>query len=134
MSDLTITLTNRRPVAITKSEWPILAEARDSWHDNEHFCQANRKKSWRIVVRSRSSAGYTKYIVYGVFTSTSQWAGGKDYDERAGVLLDDYATTSEGVMVAINSVASNLASQSGEAEEFAALARECIGNLPAEVL
>lgn len=134
MSDLTITLTNRRPVAITKAEWPILAEARDSWHDNEYECQANRKKSWRLVVRERKTESYTKYLVYGVFTSTSAWREEANRDERAGGLLDHPETHYGTIVSEIEDVARRLGKQSDEEEKFAQLARECVGNLPAEVL
>ena len=110
MSDeLTIMLTDRQPVRITKDDWPIIASARD-W-DNEHEFQANRK--WKLFVRQHEDG---RCIVYGIYDT--QWQ--RESDRRHGVLIDsiDDAPSS------IKSVAESIG-----ADET--LADNCIADLPA---
>lgn len=76
---LTITLSDRAPVRITKAEWPIIAEGhgpryRDQVKEND----ATRK--WRLVIRRHADG---RMIAYGIFTT--QW--GDEHDLRAGELL-----------------------------------------------
>lgn len=114
---LTITLTGRPPVTVTKDRWPILASG--TWHDGRQVeCQANRRS--RLIVRQSEIGIRHGTIVYGVYTT--QWQG--ESDRRAGVYLDDPETTIEQIVDAIREV--------GEYLDFSReLIDECIANLPA---
>lgn len=60
---ITIQLTDRRPVNISKEIWPVIASIKD-W-DNQYECQASR--TWTIKVRKNKIDG--RCIVYGWFLS-----------------------------------------------------------------
>jgi hypothetical protein len=107
---LTITLTERPPVKIIKSEWPKIADARD--HDGQYISQANRK--WYLNVRQHADG---RTIVYGIYDT--HFAQEKDL--RGGELLDP----GEDIARAIVRVAEHLGFRRQ-------LADECISRLPAE--
>jgi hypothetical protein len=106
---LTVTLTGRRPVTITKADWPVIAEAK-AW-DNTYEFQGQK---WRLVVRQHADG---RAIVYGVHTSNYQNAK----DARGGELLEP----GDDIPVAVHRVAESL-------DFEARLAEECIADLPAE--
>lgn len=113
---LTVTLTGRAPVTITKADWPVIASA-DGHDGREHECQANRR--WWLKVRQHEDG---RAIVYGVYTS--QYQGARD--KRGGELLDTNAPgTGElpDIAAAILRVAATV-----DAED---IADECIADLPA---
>lgn len=107
---LTITLTRRAPVTVSKEEWPIIASAKD-W-DNQHECQANR--TWKLTVRQHADG---RALVYGVYTT--QYQGEKD--KRGGELLEG---ANPDIPAAIGRVADYLGFDCG-------LADRCIADLPA---
>lgn len=109
---LTITLTGRAPVTITKDSWPVIASARD-W-DNTYECQAN--KTWRISVRQHADG---RAIVYGVHTNNWQGASGR----RGGELL----SAGDDIASAIYRVADALGFD-------CRLADDCVSTMPAEEL
>lgn len=109
---LTITLTGRAPVTISKETWPVIASARD-W-DNTYESQANR--TWRITVRQHEDG---RTVVYGVYTT--QWQG--ESGRRGGELLE----TGADIVAAIQRVAEYLGFDQR-------LTDECIADLPAEEL
>jgi hypothetical protein len=74
---LTITLTDRPPVRITKDTWPVIASAKD-WR-GQYESQATR--TWRITVRQHEDG---RSIVYGAYTT--QWQG--ETGRRGGELLE----------------------------------------------
>lgn len=55
---ITITMTDRAPITITKADWPAVADAK--WHSGEHECQANEVA--RMRVREHADG---RRIVYG---------------------------------------------------------------------
>lgn len=105
-----VTLSNRPPVRIKESEWPVIADS--FWHDGLIRCQANRT-AW-LKVR-RHDDGRT--LVYG--GRESRWQG--ERDKRSGLLIDKTGD----VVAAIYQVADDL----GYVEQLAA---EAVGDLPAE--
>ena len=110
MSDeLTITLTDRQPVRISKDEWPIIASARD-W-DNEHESQANRR--WKLNVRQHEDG---RCIVYGIYDTAWQ----NESDKRGGQLVDHIAE--------VPAVIKDVSEYLGFDET---LADHCIADLPA---
>lgn len=112
-TNLTITLTERRPVTIVKDDWPILASAEDT-DDRAHPEQANRR--WKLIVRQHADG---RSIVYGVYTSAFLDAR----DVRGGVLVE-----AEGdIEAAIYEVTASL-------DFDRALADQCVADLPAEEL
>lgn len=109
---LTITLTGRAPVQITKSEWPILASS--SGHDGQIECQANR--TWSVKVRQHDDG---RAIVYGIYSSAYQNEAGL----RRGKLLD----AGDDIIRTIYSVAASIG-------RGCSLAEDVIADLPAETL
>lgn len=123
---LTIILTGRSPVKITKEDWPILAKADAS--DGEVGWRANRRWSWRLAVRQHSDG---RAIVYGVYTYSSQYQGERCHDVRGGELVPAYGD----IVAAIQRVGEWMQSTSPkDGERFAEVTRECLANLPAEDL
>lgn len=121
----TITLSNRPPVKIKETEWPVIAEAKgDSFHgDVGRYRQALHQgevDTYSLRVRQHADG---RVIVYGVLDAAIEaWrapAGGKS--KRSGLLLDKDGD----IAAAIYEVADDL----GLVEELAA---DCIADLPAE--
>jgi len=113
MSDRrTITLSDRAPVTIVETDWPVIAQA--SEHDNQHEFQANR--TWHLYVRRHADG---RVIVYGVYRTKFEG----EHDRRGGHLLDP----GENIASHISGVAKAL----GFDER---MAQECIADLPAEEL
>jgi hypothetical protein len=88
----TITLTQRRPVTIIESEWPVIAEASDnSWtgHDPEGRREALSKgelNEYTLHVRQHADG---RHLIYGTFTPRRPLGGGSPAPiKRAGYLLD----------------------------------------------
>ena len=131
---LTITLTGRAPVKITKEDWPVIASGEDKWYDDgQHECQANRTNSWKLIVRQHADG---RTLVYGIFASTSQqpprWRGsvrGGKMVTVEGATADEVGDTAP-IIAAIFDVAEDMQARSGQ-KEFARLAHECIADLPA---
>lgn len=111
---LTITLTNRAPVTITKAKWPVIASAKD-WN-GEYESQANR--FWRITVREHAGDG--RILVYASFTS--HWAN--ESGHRAGELL---LQNEEPTYDYLAPVIRRVTHACGAADR---LADECIADLP----
>jgi hypothetical protein len=118
---ITITLSDRPPVRVVKSEWPIIARA--DWYSGQHECQAN-EIAWIRVRQSRDSG---RVIVYGM---RERGPGGMAIGYRetaAGYLLtlaDD--RSNDAIVRAIRRVAGAI--------DMPMLGDECIGDLPAEDL
>jgi len=127
----TITLTDRRPVTIREGEWPVLASARDdSWTDytrpaplrarlTSKVCSAYEVDVYHLVVRQHADG---RALVYAVVDASPAWTGTESY--RGGEFLAPGAD----VPAAIRRV--------GEAAHSIpeSVIRECIADLPAEVL
>ena len=105
---LTVTLTARPPVKITKDSWPIIASSRD-W-EGEHEFQSFRK--WKLFVRQHEDG---RAIVYGIFDSNYRGEG-----RRGGELLGP----GEDICAAIQRVGEYLGFQQS-------LMDDCIADLPA---
>lgn len=105
---LTITLTSRRPVSITKAEWPIIAKAEDSE-------QIAFGATWKLFVRRHEDG---RAIVYGF------WKGG--LQQRGGELLEKVSDL-DVIEAAIKRVSKSLGFND-------ALANRCIAGLPAQEL
>lgn len=106
---LIITLTDRPPLRVRKSEWPVIARA-DAHNGREHESQANRR--WTLRVRQHSDG---RTVVYGTYDS--QWQG--EHGARAGELMGARGD----VVAAIRRVADAI-----DAPDR--LAQECIADLP----
>lgn len=126
MSKRTITLTNRPPVTIEEDNWPLIASAKDSDHDNQYECQANQKWKWFVGVRQHKDG---RAIVYATYTHTSQWAGSQDTYDRQGDYLDYKDVPIEHITSAIINVCARM-----EGERWDTLKDDCIADLPAEDL
>lgn len=140
---LTITLTNRQPVKITKDDWPIVARSESYWYDSQYDFQANRKKKWSIIVRQHNTDGRT--IVYGVYSYSTAFRGESGATVRGGKIItvegvtEDCVGETAPIIDAIQEVGNwmmdNIPSHRAEdAEVFRALINECIADLPAEEL
>lgn len=142
-TQLTITLTGRPPVKITKDEWTVIASAQEKEYDNQYEFQANRTANWKLIVRQHIGDGRT--IVYGIYTYSSQCQGENDADIRGGELISVEGATPDSVgdsaviIAAIQRVGSDLEervldSGSWSKGYFPRLVHKCIADLPAEVL
>jgi hypothetical protein len=109
---LTITLSDRRPVRVDKDAWPIIAS--DDEHDGQVRSQANR--TWKLIVRQHEDG---RAVVYGIHDTNWQGAHGR----RGGELVE----ADGDLAAAIRRV--------GERLEFPeTLIEGCIADLPAEDL
>ena len=131
----TITLTNRPPVRIAETAWPIIASARR--HDGQVECQANHV--WHLTVRQHADG---RTIVYG---SEDRGNGGmhQGYEAAyAGELLESssayedrcpgdhpraWRKRTQDIVEAICRVGK-------DARCSEAMIRECLADLPAEDL
>ena len=123
---LTITLSRRHPVTITKGDWPVIASAFDRDHDGTIEEQANRREAWRLTVRQHTDG---RAIVYGVYSFSSTFSGEADRDLRDGVLVGldgDLPSAIHDVAEAMNRRIGNGA--------MTVLAHETVAGLPAVVL
>lgn len=128
---LTITLTGRKPVTITKDQWPIIAEAGDKNWDNQYEFQANRTWDYDLKVRQHEDG---RALVYGIYRYDTHFQN----ESCAGIRGGEMVAADE-VIPAIQRVgkwmADNLPSDhADEAEIFHRLVNECIADLPAEEL
>lgn len=119
---LTITLTGRNPVKVTKEQWPVIASAKgDSYASNDYsrYQQAQSRgeiDQYRLTVRQHQDG---RAIVYGVFDAATAWTGNED--RRGGELLDAGA----GIAAAISRVGEDVGLPDS-------VIRQCIADLPAE--
>lgn len=90
---ITIPMSERRPLRVLKSEWPIIASAKD-W-DNEHECQANR--TWIVKVRQHADGRTAVYAHH-----SSAFRG--ERSSEGGLLLDAEAATGPELIRAIRRV------------------------------
>lgn len=111
----TITMTDRSPVAIVDSDWPIVAEA--AVDDDHQRVNQWSQRSW-VKVRRHADG---RVLIYG--RDSSKWQG--TVNRAAGVLLPVEMTVPQIVIDTIREVCCELLF----AEE---LARQCINDLPAE--
>jgi len=112
MSNMYITLTDRRPVSLESEEWP--SEAYVTECDAKVREQANRL--WYIGVRRHQDG---RRVVYGTFEASF------DQNLAGGSLLDSDATE-DALVKAIRAVAHVI--------DNVPLGEECIQDLPAEEL
>lgn len=110
---ITITLTGRPPVRVSKDKWPIIASAEN--HDGKVECQANRR--WKMFVRQCEDDG--RCIVYGIYTTNFE----NEDDRRGGEIVNNFGDVPQ----AAYCVAEYL-------DFDRRLADECIADLPAEEL
>jgi hypothetical protein len=110
-----IPMSERRPLKVRESEWPVIATAHE-W-DGQHECQANRH--WRIKVRQHANG---RTVVYGYHTTAFQ---GERSLEGGYLLEPDVARTDE-LIRAIRRVAGII--------DRPELAQSVISDLPAEDL
>jgi hypothetical protein len=135
---LTITLTGRPPVKITKDEWPVVASTEEKEFDNQYDFQANRKATWKLIVRQHADG---RTIVYAIHSYTSQYQGENGRDLRGGELLTVSDATADCVgdttpiIEAIFRVAAEIEARMPEGQwstgVFPRLAHECTADLPA---
>jgi len=112
---ITITMTDRAPLRVTKDTWPLIASA--SGHDGQHASQANH--AWYLNVRQHADG---RSLVYGAH---DEGPGGSHSGFRprwAGFLTP----STDGVVRAIRRVEELLG--------VPGLGDECISDLPAEQL
>ncbi len=135
---LTITLTGRPPVKITKEEWPVIASADEKEYDNQYEFQANRTATWKLIVRQHNDG---RTIVYAIHSYSSQFQGESGRDLRGGEMITVADVTPEcvgdtaPVVEAIQRVAEEIEARMPEGQwstgVFPRLAHECTADLPA---
>ncbi len=133
----TITLTNRAPVKIQEAEWPVIASAKDDSNATSNFRPDYEIDEYSINVRQHADG---RTIVYAVLSAAiAEWhqpAGGES--RRGGVLLvpngDGPLTPDDGKIVPMDSIAHAIRGVGEECQIPDSVIRECIADLPAEVL
>lgn len=117
---LTITLTNRRPVTISREEWDVTASSADapgSVHNGTPLPDYEYD-TYRLTVRQHADG---RTLVYGVLSAATVWTGTESW--RGGELLD----AGGDIVAAILRVGA----VGGLTD---ACIRECVADLPAEEL
>ena len=120
----TITLTGRPPVTIREDDWPIVASAKgDSWTgcDPSRYCQAEAQgelDTWAIRVRQHADG---RAIVYGILDGATAWT--RTQGRKGGELL----VAGADLAAAIERVGADVGIEDRTI-------RECVADLPAEVL
>lgn len=104
---LTIILTDRAPVTVTKDKWPLIAEAKE-W-DSEHESQATR--IWKLSVRQHDDG---RTIVYGTYWSR--------YRKERGLEAGELLPAGDDIPATIKRVATNCRCEK--------IADACISDLP----
>ena len=116
----TITLTNRAPVTIREADWPTIAYGIDSpgsyWNGTP--TPGDEVDTYTLRVRQHADG---RAIVYGVIDAATAWTGTKDW--RGGKLV----SSGEDIVQAIQRVGA-------DGDILDSVIRECIADLPAEVL
>lgn len=109
---LTITLTGRPPVRITKAAWPIIASAVEASVNSQP-----NEPDWWLYVREHADG---RRIVHGVANVPTRFGWEK---RRAGQIL----TPGDETVAALHAIA-------GDLEIPGWVVQECIADLPAEVI
>lgn len=125
MTDRTITLTGRPPVAIAEGDWPLVANARDCQRDTEQYCDANSVSRWFIGVRQHRDG---RTLVYATYKFTCNF--GDDVNIRRGVLLN----AGSDPIKAVETVCAQMRSAAhygNDASRWDELEHECIADFPA---
>lgn len=133
MADKTIVLSGRPPVTVDGDKWPILASASDKEWDNEHECQANCTSHWFLNVRTNDIGSA---LVYAVYKFSSNWQHQRSLTHRCGVKLDPGSTHAQ-ICDAIEKVANEICGlphYQDDVDRWEELKRDCIADMPAEVL
>lgn len=123
----TITLTDRAPVRILESEWPVVASGDHDEHDGQVRCQANRTTEITIRVRQHTDG---RAVVYGIYDYSSNFEGEANLNIRAGELC----AVGADLAAAIRAVGTDVIAQlDGRGNETAVrdVINECIADLPA---
>ena len=131
MSKRTITLTDRPPVTVDEAAWPVLAVVTDEDYHGQISCQANRETKWGLRVRQHADG---RAIVYATYAHSSQWAGERDENRKAGVLLP-VGSDAAAIVAAVKEVVATMSRGNDDGcDAWDRLADDCIAALPAEVL
>jgi hypothetical protein len=113
----TVTLTARPPVTITEDAWPVIARSSGRstrrYETPDHECDC-----YTVRVRQHADG---RTIVYAVLEAATAWTGSED--ARGGELLP----AASDIAAAIDRVGRDI----GIPEH---MIRECVADLPAEVL
>ncbi len=132
---LTITLTGRPPVTITRTEWPIVGQASEHDHDGQNEFQANRTWRWSLKARQHADG---RAVVYGHYDYDSQFQGERGVQVRAGQLVAPGQDLPSVIQSVALSLADLIIDSEDETEDTALrwrrLIAKCVGSLPAEEL
>ena len=128
---LTIRMTGRRPLSILRSEWPRIGWDKESGHDGEVECQANR--TWEAWISIRRNAIDGRTIVCGESEFRSNWSHEPNAYAHAGHLLAPGATDAE-IAATANTVAAAIAGPVSGRIDTRNVSRDALASLPAEEL
>ena len=125
---ITITMTGRAPVTVSRQDWPVIARGDASTWDGLHECQADR--TWSATIRVRRHAD-GRHLVYGCAEHASQSRRESGYRYCAGRLLGAADTD---VAAEIARLADALIARGGRANLIVDARDEVIADLPAQAL
>ena len=124
-----IRLTNRPPVIIEETEWPIIA----SKTVNTPADDLERQFRWSLTVRQHADG---RAIVYAQYTFTSQFAQENLHANYSGCLLSSPVSPIH-LAKTISHVAVECGMQvhhKSDATRWLSLISSCIADLPAEII
>ena len=123
---ITLTLTDRAPVAVLASEWPVIASGEYS-HECGQYAQ-NGRQAWTVRVRRHADG---RQIVYGRQSGACQCDG--DGGPASGAQgLDGGALLAAGASMALLVAAIRAAAERLRPSNARAIAAQCVADLPAD--
>jgi hypothetical protein len=121
-STIRIPLSERRPLTVTKADWPLLAKA--DWFNGEHECQANYVRKIRV----RESRDGLRRVVYGSYDRGNGGAPIGFRGAEGGFLLSRAEFEADEMEAETVRAIRRVAGIIGDDQ----MGDECIANLPAE--
>ena len=134
----TITLTDRSPVRIVESEWPVIARGDGDSYGGSDYSRYQQAQSqgeldeYTLRVRQHQDG---RTIVYAVLDGASAWTGTES--RREGELLPTYAGRHDRAALGpqpLSAIAATIRAVGERCGLPDRVIRACIADLPAEVI
>lgn len=125
---LTIKFSDRPPVTITKSAWPVVAKATYEDYDNEYRFQAFRTWDASVIVRQHADG---RTIVYATYWFSTAWQNERDVQCYSGQMLSpEQGRDVDVVCATIRQVCGGMSDDCKC--DWNELAADCINDMPAD--
>ena len=129
--EVTIRLTGRPPVTVSKEQWPLIATAEKEWHNGPEY-DSDQSSYWWMRVRQHDNG---RAVVYAGYRYETRVQGEKDIEHYRGVMVPEGSI--EAICAAVAVVASQISELPADGcddEKWPALAEECLQDMPPERL